>query len=688
MAAKGVEIIVAGDLSIDLFEIPLSSNANDYFWAAQDGPPDMSGASRLVKRPGGALLLADFVEFAVGEYVFTHDIVVRDDERHDNLPHTLVELALFPQVPNDSIRQPSVYRVRRMRRLISTQEVDNLPRLRDEPTAPSVIVIFDEGGPFRKCEKSWPRSLSEAGEVPVLVVLTRLPTRDGELWTKIANCPAAMTVAVVVADDLRAAGARISKGLSWDRSVEDLNRYLQSEGPDHLRRCQNLIVLFGLEAALLRQRDNRTGHFYFDPALAEGDLRTVAGGQMIGLVPAFVAALVAQLQTGTVAGLDNGIAAGLRSARRLQLENFGDDPARVDYPLLQIFDPVPEPDSIVSVSDVYDITATQVKLSSRLRRLAMEIARDVVMDGIAVGLRETPHARFGNYVAVDRTEIEQLRSLKLLLENALHSSSPTRKPISLAAFGQLGSGKNFVMEELTRTVATDSRSHFSVDLSQFKNQTDLTSVFHHVRDQVQTGHVPIVFFENFDTDLDGKRLGWLPHFLRPMQDGVVLGKEGDMTIGHAVFVFMANTEPSFNQFAAMNSRTEKTRSEFVQAKGLDFISRLQGWFDVIGINRAETRPYDETLPIRRAIILRQLLESGWPDLFDADRRPRLDERILRAFLNAPLYRYGIRSLKTILENSLRSHSERFVPSMLPNWQTMELHVDAEAFSSLLRHFPN
>ena len=62
-----------------------------------------------------------------------------------------------------------------------------------------------------------------------------------------------------------------------------------------------------------------------------------------------------------------------------------------------------------------------------------------------------------------------------------------------------------------------------------------------MRDLGLSGKLPLVFWDEFDTALEGQPLGWLRYFLAPMQDGAF--QDGQIThpIGRAIFVFAGGT---------------------------------------------------------------------------------------------------------------------------------------------------
>src|SRR6185436_8107993 len=109
--------------------------------------------------------------------------------------------------------------------------------------------------------------------------------------------------------------------------------------------------------------------------------------------------------------------------------------------------------------------------------------------------------------------------------------------------------------------------------------SEFTHGLHTSRNITLEGKCPIVLIDEFDSAFEGKSLGWLKYLLAPMQDGQF--REGDLVykVGRAILVFIGGTRRSFEEFAG-----QMRNSEFIDAKGPDFVSRLRGHVNVRGIN--------------------------------------------------------------------------------------------------------
>ena len=231
-----------------------------------------------------------------------------------------------------------------------------------------------------------------------------------------------------------------------------------------------------------------------------------------------------------------------------------------------------------------------------------------------------------------------------------------------------------------------------------------------MRDIVLEGKVPFVFFDEFDSDFNGKPLGWLKYFLAPMQDGKFRDGESTHPIGNAIFVFAGGTKSTYKNFVQNlpendssavsfkegNDETqtpeedvkeEDAKKAFRDVKGPDFVSRLRGYINVMGPNRQRREnDYDDASIIRRAKILRTLLKNDprASGLFNSENELNIDEGVLRAMLYVTKYEHGTRSMNALIEMSRLEGKKRYDLSALPVREQLDLHVDADEFQFLTR----
>ena len=75
-------------------------------------------------------------------------------------------------------------------------------------------------------------------------------------------------------------------------------------------------------------------------------------------------------------------------------------------------------------------------------------------------------------------------------------------------------------------------------------------------------------------------------------------------------------------------------NEFKDAKGPDFISRLRGYVNILGPNQTDEK-WDLLFIVRRAMLLRSLIERKTPYLIDGSGEAQIDNGVLRALLKVP-----------------------------------------------------
>jgi hypothetical protein len=311
----------------------------------------------------------------------------------------------------------------------------------------------------------------------------------------------------------------------------------------------------------------------------------------------------------------------------------------------------------------------------------------IVKKGLS-SVKDFPVGKFGKLTTVDRTEIESFRSIKNIIEEYINSQK-NRKPLSIAVFGAPGSGKSFGVTEVAESIDSEGIDKITFNISQFTSIRDLSNAFHRIRDISLKGKVPLVFFDEFDSKFDDEELGWIKYFLVPMQDGEFLDLENMHPIGRSIFVFAGSTYNSFNEFFDFCSHFNKQHKSSpeidpdrkISNKCPDFLSRLRGYVDILGLNR--TNEEDETYIIRRAIQLRSLIEANAPKLIK-ENSAQMSCSLLNALINVPEYMHGARSMQAIVEMSMLFEKESWEEADLPSKDQLQIHIKSiDEFYKLL-----
>jgi mutator protein MutT len=677
------QIVVHGDVAIDRLSVPVpplgthcSTAAN---WHAYPG-------TRELVLPGGAMMLAELVAGAVGECADVHGprLDELDKLSTEEYVHSYARLARFPRSTDPSERGESVYRIRKNCGFSGPADGRAvIPPLAADPADAELVVLDDVGNGFRDQPGCWPAALTEGEPLVILKMNTRLA--HGALWEHLCARHANRLIVVVGVSDLRHEGARISRRLSWERTVSDVARELEKPPLARLKDCACLVVRFGVEGAIVwtRQGPFAGMWLFYDPDLQEESFADAHEGGMLGNTNAFVAGVAETLLEHKLSGVMRGVQHGLISSRRLYENGFGSKLESIALPGPELFAGLAEHGSRPSGIHVPRRATEAADSWSILHEIAplglVGPSTEYVLTGHNRILDRAPQARFGKLVTADRDEIEGYRAVQNLIREYVGRPAIER-PLCIATFGPPGSGKSFGIMQVASSASPGTPiEKLDFNLSQFDSPDDLAAAFHRVRDVALDGRLPIAFFDEFDSNFHG-RLGWLKHFLVPMQEGAFREGETMHPIGRAVFVFAGGTSRSFAEFSSADDVNGPEDVEFVKAKGPDFASRLRGFVDLKGINPLGD---EELHVVRRAIILRVLLKNEFGEFLDAEGRLKADSSVIRAFLTVPEYRHGVRSMQAILEMSLLSGNRQIEQSALPSPQQLALHTDAAELEGAL-----
>jgi len=582
------------------------------------------------------------------------------------------------------------------------------------------------------------------------------PLAEGKLWDVLNGNQKwrERTIVVVNMECLRESGMNLPQRTSLEQESElfvDGMRRVERLGKG-LANVQKIVAHQHREGVLLYDRDAglRSTCYYCPLVHAESSSRDV--GAMVGYTSILVAAIVRGLawallhSRNTEAGLIGGCKQGAVLDHLHFLSGFGekDDitalaPADLQNPYRRLFAALSrlgeakwELDGQTYFATALDLTnvkdlrhwtriegfiraasadggteqeQTAEKIASEIVRLGLrkvveDDAKSIVTDD---PLPDTPpqavrcpYEVHGSIKTAYRVEIDGFANIRRIMEKYLSDEHWT-SPLSIAVFGQPGSGKGFAIQQILASFNADAaRRPLEFNLADMDMPKDLEIAFRKVQDEAVAREVPLVFFDEFDCN----DFQWLQYFLAPMQDGKFKAGESTYRIGRAIFVFAGGICRSWNEFYAQQflegetAESEPKGPDFKSRKGPDFVSRLRGHLDIQSINplqeRAETRgeggasEVTGVLMFRRAILLRSLLEVHLPGIIDKNSKEAwIDPDVVRAFLRVPKYHHEVRSMRAIIEMSRLSSRGTFHKSSLPTADQLGMHVDAEAFARLL-----
>ncbi len=147
-----------------------------------------------------------------------------------------------------------------------------------------------------------------------------------------------------------------------------------------------------------------------------------------------------------------------------------------------------------------------------------------------------PFLKIGNHISIFRKEIEEVNLIYTVIRDYVKRKT-TKRPLSIAVFGEPGSGKSFTVTQIVKNLQGVKSEILEFNLSQMYSLNDLMEAFHLIQDAGQRDRLPVVFWDEFDCEFNENIFGWLKNFLAPMQDGMYLKDGKDHYFGQAIFIF-------------------------------------------------------------------------------------------------------------------------------------------------------
>lgn len=431
----------------------------------------------------------------------------------------------------------------------------------------------------------------------------------------------------------------ITRGISYERTVDEfLMQLVANDVLQPLRTHKNLVVLLDAQGALVR--DNGRWMLLFSPN--SGEQQTLSEEEP--LEPVF-SKLLEQEKAGRVC--------------RVEV------PKRSSKELLAGMAPF-------CILDEY---------CKKQNGGYLAVAQRIVIAGAEELYSHVPVCHYGSLSTVDKDEIENYFTIKSLLDDYIYcydhsEGNDMPRPLSIAIFGAPGSGKSFGVKQIAKSCGRFSIS--SLNLSQYNSAAEF---FESLHEALQRGkdEIPLVFFDEFDSELNGVLRGWLKYFLAPMQDGEYTLNGKVYQVNGAIFAFAGATASSFTAFLPS---TEEDSASFKMVKGPDFVSRLKGILNIKGPNPSDVT--DQSHLIRRAMLMREQIIHKISGIYNPEGGLiNISRGVLSALLTVSEYRHGARSLEFILDMSRLSKITRFTSSCLPTPEQLDIHLDVEDFQRKL-----
>jgi len=565
-------------------------------------------------------------------------------------------------------------------------------------------VVIDEADlGFRDRRAVWP-DFKDTGKI---ILKTSYPLCEGLLWDELMNYRHKL-ITIVKLNHIKHYEVKVSNDISWEQTALDIVYGLSSHSTlRNLLRSGELIITIGSAGAIhVKTNDDPALNEYtliFDPEFMENeweernsaDNRTSIG-MGSSFLAGFTSALVVKNKSVTdsiKAGLNSMTAAMLKGVYRLaedytfKTEDLSDALDKTFrnryYSSAYVPSPAWQPgfnylhnQEWSILENNYDNKRPGYKQKPDLFPLAFSLAEKGKKE-----LHYAPRLTLGRVTVFDRSEIENIRNIRKQVD-FYDRFDDGKKPLNIAVFGPPGAGKSFIVKALANSMFDGKKtkpSFLTFNLSQFREESELSGAFHSVRDEVLRGKLPVVFWDEFDSN-DYK---WLKCLIAPMQDGEFQEGKEVHPVGKTIFVFAGGVTYTMKHF------TDKMEEpDYAVKKGPDFQSRINCSLNVFGPNRKpfsdndtgnwmkEGDQNDICFSIRRALFIRSLLSSD-------DKRLDIDRELLRALIEVRTFRNGSRGLERLLRNLAVHSRAKIERSDLPSKESIQMNLDYDDFMEKL-----
>lgn len=562
------------------------------------------------------------------------------------------------------------------------------------------VIIIDEAGiGFRHHSNLWP-DFSNAEKI---ILKTTYPLCEGRLWDELIKHKEKL-ITIVNINQIKHYNVRISNGISWEQTALDIV-YGVHKDPDlkNLLKSAELIINIGSAGAVIVKTDENPGQneykLIFDPDNMEGEFEEKYSAEIInqvGLGCSYLAGFSAAYCIKSL-NISDSVKVGLNAMNDAMMngvyeltDTFRLKPNDLSSALYERFLNryyssafIPSPAWSKGLEYIHNQEWSILENNYENRKKGYipkanlhPLAFSLALNGINA-LHFAPRLSLGKALVFDRSEIENLRNLRRLIE-FYDRYEDGNKPLNISVFGPPGAGKSFIIKALAKNIFSNKKTtpaFITVNLSQFRDESELPGAFHAIRDKVLEGNIPVVFWDEFDSE----DYRWLKSLIAPMQDGIFQEGKETHPIGKSIFIFAGSMTYTMDHFAE-----EMGKAALIGKKGPDFLSRIRGYLNVFGPNRkpwfnpATTQwcssgdPKDNCYSIRRALFISHVLRSGNNSL-------NIDHQLLRALIEVSFYKNGARGLDRLLTNLSVHPGRKIELSDLPSKEIIQMNVDYNDF---------
>ncbi len=567
----------------------------------------------------------------------------------------------------------------------------------------NTIIIDEAGIGFRYKKDSWP----DFAKADKIILKTTHPLCEGTLWNKLLSYKDKL-ITVVNLNQIKKYEIKVSNDISWEQTALDIVYGLHKDRTlKNLLKSREVIVTIGTAGAIhIKTAEDPAANEYtlvFDPEYMENEWEEKFSKDIqnkIGLGSSFVAGFASALRVKKLSTVES-ITVGLNSMTAALLKGVFHINKSLEFETVDLsvavdehyngryyasaYVPSPAWEPGFKYLHNYEWTILENNYDNRKPGYIQKtdffpLAFSLAQNG-KKNLHYAPRLTLGKVTIFDRNEIENMKNIRKQVD-FYDCYDDGKKPLNITVFGPPGAGKSFIVKALANSMFEGRKTKpvfFTFNLSQFKDESELSGAFHAIRDEVLKGKLPIVFWDEFDSN----DYQWLKCMIAPMQDGEFQEGKEVHPIGKSIFVFAGGMTYTMKHFS------DKMEGEaYIVKKGPDFQSRINCSLNVFGPNKkpwfdSKTNKWikegdekDICFSIRRALFIRSILGSD-------DKPLNIEQQLLRVLIEVINYKNGSRGLERLLRN-LAIHNDRKIErSDLPSKEIIQMNVDYTDFMEKL-----
>jgi len=169
-------------------------------------------------------------------------------------------------------------------------------------------------------------------------------------------------------------------------------------------------------------------------------------------------------------------------------------------------------------------------------------------------------------------------------------NSNRNKPVSIVLFGSYADINFDLLFRAFQTICNCQLKKLIFDLNDYHSFDEILEAFELINSTASNNIIPVVFWKNFESEIENQYFGWLRMFLAPMQDAIIYIKNKKMNVAPAIYIFATNYSDNYKDLdsfwyshshQSMVAQFQDKYKFLVDLKVHDFWSRLDGFTTLI-----------------------------------------------------------------------------------------------------------